>query len=202
MGVAGDVPGASQRIRSAKIRRIKRQISEGDWKRQLGVNVPVAGLPVKKKIPAVYLISRQVEVPDCAVVRNQKIHRRITGGAGSDGEEVPHLALVLPAAWLGELKLEKKLVPVRPFAVLEGHVEAQAQVVGSRLVAYYGLCKGIPDQLNGMVECPPGIQRTLEPFFDTLVGKLREGFGTVFGPNRHGYRHAAVRYHITPAMRG
>ena len=190
------------------------------------MNVPVAGLPVKKKIPAVYLISRQVEVPDCAVVRNQKIHRRITGGAGSDGKKVPQFALVRPAVWLGELKLEKKLVPVRPLAVLEGHVEVQAQVVGSRpvtgkefhridrellpglrsrdvlvakrikaviraykeimagymrgvvkrrLVTYYGLCKGIPDQLNGMVECPPGSQRppvNLELLI--LAGSARE----------------------------
>ena len=32
-------------------------------------------------------------------------------------------------------------------------------VVKRRLMAYYGLCKGIPDQLNGMVKRPPGSQR-------------------------------------------
>ena len=190
------------------------------------MNVPVTGLPVQKKIPAMNLISRQVKVPDGAVVRNQKIHCRITGGAGSDGENVSHLAFVLPATRLCELKLEQKLVPVRPLAALEGHIEAEAQVVGNRpvrgkefhridrevlpglrsrdvlvaerieaviraykeilatdmrgvvkrrLMADYGLCKGIPDQLNGMVECPPGSQRppvNLELLI--LAGSARE----------------------------
>ena len=175
------------------------------------MNVPVAGLPVQKKIPAMNLVSRQVKVPDGAVVRDQKIHRRITGGAGSDGEKVPHFALILPAAWLGELQLEEKLISLRGRAVLKPDAETQAQDVGTRpvrgkefrrinreflprlwsrdvlvakrikaviraykeilatdmrgvvkrrLMAYYGLCKGIPDQLNGMVQHPPGSQRS------------------------------------------
>ena len=157
-----------------------------------------------------HLVGWQVKVPDCAVVRNQKVHRRITGGAGCNGEKVSHLSLILPAARLCELKLEKKLVPLRPLAVLEGYIEAESQIVGSRpvrgnefhridrellpglrsrdvfvakrikaviraykeilatdmrsvvkrrLMAYYGLCKGIPGQLNGMVKRPPSGQR-------------------------------------------
>ena len=174
------------------------------------MNVPVAGLPVKKKILAMRLVLRHVKAPDLPIVFNQEIDSRITGGAGSDGEKIPHFALVLSAARLGELKLEKKLVPVRPLAVLEGYIETESQVIGGRpvrgnefhridrellpglrsrnvlvakrikaviraykeilagdmrgvvkrrLMAYYGLCKGIPDQLNGMVKRPPGRER-------------------------------------------
>ena len=90
------------------------------------MNVPVAGLPVKKKILAMRLVLRQVKAPDVPVVFNQEIYGRITGGAGSDGKKVPHLALVLPAARLGELQLEEKLVPLRGRTVLKPDTEAQA----------------------------------------------------------------------------
>ena len=174
------------------------------------MDVPVAGLPVQEKILTMRLVLRQVKTPDVPVVFNQEIDGRITGGAGSDGKKVPQFALVLPAAWLGELQLEEKLVPPRGRTVLKPNAEAQAQVVGTRpvrgnefhridrellpglrsrdvlvakrikaviraykeimagdmrgvvkrrLMAYYGLCKGIPDQLNGMVQRPPGRER-------------------------------------------
>ena len=174
------------------------------------MNVPVAGLPVTKKIVTMRLVIVEVKSPDVPVIHDEKIDGRITGGAGSDGEKVPHFSLVLPAVWLGELKLEEKLVSLRGRAVLKPNAETQNQVVGTRpvrgkefgridreflpglwsrdvlvakrikamigaykeilagdmrgvvkrrLVAYYGLCKGIPDQLNGMVECPPSSQR-------------------------------------------
>ena len=71
------------------------------------MNVPVAGLPVKKKILAMRLVLLQVKPPNFPIVFNQEIDGRITGGARSDGEKVPHLALVLPAARLGELQLEE-----------------------------------------------------------------------------------------------
>ena len=174
------------------------------------MNVPVAGLPVKKKIVTMRLVIVEVKSPDVPVIHDEKIDGRITGGAGCDGKKVPHFALVLPAAWLGELKLEEKLVSLRGRAVLKPNAETQKQVVGTqpvrgkefrridreflpglrsrdmlatkrikaviraykeilatdmrsvvkrRLMAYYGLCKGIPGQLNGMVKRPPSGQR-------------------------------------------
>ena len=98
------------------------------------MNVPVAGLPIKKKIVTIRLVLRQVKAPDVPVVFNQEIDGRITGGAGSDGEKVPHFALVLPAAWLGELQLEEKLISLRGRAVLKPDAETQAQDVGTRPV--------------------------------------------------------------------
>ena len=163
------------------------------------MNVSVTGLPVKKKIVTMRLVIVEVKSPDVPVIHDEKIDGRITGGAGCDGKKVPHFALVLPAAWLGELKLEEKLVSLRGRAVLKPNAETQKQVVGTRpvrgkefrridreflpglrsrdmlvakrikavigaykeilagdmrgvvkrrLMAYYGLCKGIPDQLN------------------------------------------------------
>ena len=174
------------------------------------MNVPVAGLPIKKKIVTIRLVLRQVKAPDVPVVFNQEIDGRITGGAGSDGEKVPHFALVLPAAWFSELQLEEKLISLRGWTIFKPNAETQAQDVGTRpvrgkelrridreflpglrsrdvlvakrikaviraykeilatdmrsvvkrrLMAYYGLCKGIPDQLNGMVKRPPCSQR-------------------------------------------
>ena len=98
------------------------------------MNVPVAGLPVQKKVLTMRLVLRQVKTPDVPIVLNQEIDGRITGGAGSDGKKVPQFALVLPAAWLGELQLEEKLVPPRGRTVLKPNAEAQAQVVGTRPV--------------------------------------------------------------------
>ena len=90
------------------------------------MNVPVAGLPVQKKVLTMRLVLRQVKTPDVPIVLNQEIDGRITGGAGSDGEKVPHLALVLPTARLGELQLEEKFVPLRGRTVLKPDTEAQA----------------------------------------------------------------------------
>ena len=173
------------------------------------MNVPIAGLPIKKKIVTIRLVLRQVKAPDVPVVFNQEIDGRITGGAGGDGEKVPHLALVLPAARLGDLQLEQKLISLRGWTIFKPNTETQAQDVGTRpvrgkelrridreflpglwsrdvlvakrikaviraykeilatdmrgvvkrrLMAYYRLCKGIPDQLYGMVKRPPGSQ--------------------------------------------
>ena len=174
------------------------------------MNVPVSRLAVQKKVLTVRLKLRQVKAPDVPVVFNQEIHGRITGGAGSDGKKVPQFALVLPAARLGELQLEEKLVSLRGRTIFKPNAETQAQDVGTRpvrgkefrridreflpglwsrdvlvakrikaviraykeilatdmrsvvkrrLMAYYGLCKGIPGQLNGMVQRPPGRER-------------------------------------------
>ena len=174
------------------------------------MNVPVASLPVKKEIVTIRLVFVEVIAPDVPVIYNEKIDGRITGGAGSDGEKVPHFALVLPAAWFSELQLEEKLISLRGWTIFKPNAETQAQDVGTRpvrgkelrridreflpglrsrdvlvakrikaviraykeilatdmsgvvkrrLMAYYGLCKGIPDQLNGMVKRPPCSQR-------------------------------------------
>lgn len=98
------------------------------------MNVPVAGLPVQQLVLAMRLILVEVQAPDVPVILDQNLHRRITGAAGSEGEEVPHLAWFLPTARAGQLKFEEKMVTLRGRAVLKGKMEAEKQIVGIRPV--------------------------------------------------------------------
>ena len=121
----GNDPRASQRICSASARQIKGRISDCKGKLQGRVNVPVAGLSVEKKMVAMSLVFVEVKAPDVPVIHDEKIDGRITGGAGRDGEKVPHLALVLSSAWFRQLKLQKKVVPGRGRAVLKPDAESK-----------------------------------------------------------------------------
>ena len=84
------------------------------------MNVPVACLPVQQNVVAVGLVLRQVKSPDVPVILDQNLGGRITGAAGSEGEEVPHQAWLLSFAWAGQLEFEKKMVTLRGRAVFEG----------------------------------------------------------------------------------
>lgn len=65
---------------------------------------------------------------------------------------------LLPGLWSWHVLFSERIE-----AVIRANKEILATdmrgVVKWRLMAYYGLCKGIPDQLNGMVQRPPGSQR-------------------------------------------
>ena len=93
------------------------------------MNVPVACLPVKKKIATMDLVFVEVKTPDVTKARNQNADGRITGGARCKREEVSHFTWVLTAAWFGKLDLEKHVVSLRGRAVLEPNTEVQLQNV-------------------------------------------------------------------------
>ena len=65
------------------------------------MNVPVAGLTVQQNVVAMSLVLRQVKSPDVPVILDQNLGGRITGAAGSEGEEVPHQARFLSSARAG-----------------------------------------------------------------------------------------------------
>ena len=90
--------------------------------------VPVAGLAVQQNIVAVGLVLRQVKSPDVPVILDQNLGGRITGAAGSEGEEVPHQAWFLSFARACQLKFEKEMVTLRGRAVLESKMEAEKQI--------------------------------------------------------------------------
>ena len=190
------------------------------------MNVPVASLPVKKKVVAVRLVFVEVKAPDVPVIPDEEIDGRITGGAGSQRQKVPHLTWILSSSWFRELELEKKMVSFRERAVIKPDAKPERKIVAAisgrrnkfrridreflprlrsgdvfvakrikavirtykeilagdmrgvvkrRLMAYYGLCKGIPDQLNGMVQRPPGSKRPPVNFeLLILAGSSRE----------------------------
>ena len=92
------------------------------------MNVPVACLPVQQNVVAVGLVLRQVKSPDVPVILDQNLGSRITGAAGSEGEEVPHQAWFLSLARAGQLKFEEKMVTLRGRAILKGKMEAEKQI--------------------------------------------------------------------------
>ena len=96
------------------------------------MNVPVAGLPVQENVLAMGRVFRQIQVPDAAVIFDENLGCRITGAAGSEGEEVPHLAWFLPTARIGELNLYQQVVPLRGRAVLKGKAKAKKEIVRIR----------------------------------------------------------------------
>ena len=111
---------------------MKRLILEGEGERQRRLNVPVARLPVQKDVLAMSLVFLQVQVPDVPVILDQNLGGRITGGAGCEGEEVPHLAGFLSSARVCQLKFEKKMVTLRGRAVLKGKPETEKQILRIR----------------------------------------------------------------------
>ena len=96
------------------------------------MNVPVSGLPVQQDIVTVSLVLVEVKSPDVAVILDKNLGGRIAGRAGSEGEEVPHLAWFLSFARTCELKFEEKMVTLRGRAVLKGEMETEQQIIGIR----------------------------------------------------------------------
>ena len=92
------------------------------------MNVPVPGLPVKQDIVTISLVFWQVKAPNVPVILDQNLGGRISGAAGSEGEEVPHQAWFLSFARAGQLKFEEKMVTLRGRAILKGKMEAEKQI--------------------------------------------------------------------------
>ncbi len=92
------------------------------------MNVPVAGLPVQQKVTAVNLVFLQIQPPDVPVILDENLGGRITGAAGSKGEEVPHKPRFLPGSRLCKLNLHQEVIPLRGKAVLKPHFEAKKQI--------------------------------------------------------------------------
>ena len=91
------------------------------------MNVPVAGLSVQKKIPAMSLELGKVKSPDAPVILDNRLHFAFTGRAWTSGKEVPHQSGVLSSTRLGQLELEENLVSLRGRAVLKGYAKLQTQ---------------------------------------------------------------------------
>ena len=74
------------------------------------MNVPIAGLPVKKDVLAVDLILVQIQVPALAEIVYCHENATIARGAWRGGEKVPHKARFSAVSGLCKLNLGKNLV--------------------------------------------------------------------------------------------
>jgi hypothetical protein len=92
------------------------------------VNVPIAGLPVKKNVLAVDLILVQIKVPALAEIVNYHENATIARGTWRRSEKVPHKPRFPAISGLCKLNLGENLVAASRLRLGEKRVEAKAKV--------------------------------------------------------------------------
>lgn len=92
------------------------------------MNVPIAGLPVKKDVLAVDLILVQIQVPALAEIVNCHENATIARGTRRGCEKVPHKARFPAVSGLCKLNLGENLVAACRLRLGEIRVEAKAKV--------------------------------------------------------------------------
>ena len=91
------------------------------------MNVPIAGLPVKKDVLAVDLILVQIQVPALAEIVNCHENATIARGTRRGGEKVPHKARFPAVSGLCKLNLGENLVAACRLRLGEIRVETKAK---------------------------------------------------------------------------
>jgi hypothetical protein len=91
------------------------------------VNVPIAGLPVKKNVLAVDLILVKIQVPALAEIVNCHENATIARGTRRGSEKVPHKARFPAVSGFCKLNLGKYLVADGRLRLGEIRVEAKAK---------------------------------------------------------------------------
>ena len=92
------------------------------------MNVPIAGLPVKKNVLAMDLILVQIQVPALAEIVYCHENATIARGTWCGGEEVPHKARFPAISGLCKLNLGENLVSACRLRLGEIRVETKAKV--------------------------------------------------------------------------